>query len=56
MEIHRSRSPDFADDLLRGFGTELDTRVFNDRLKQVVVDTHVHSSSIVYAEYKEVHK
>lgn len=40
MEISRSRSPGFADDLLRDFRPELDMRMFNARVKQVVVTTH----------------
>lgn len=56
MEIPRSRSPDLADDLVRDFSAELDTGMFNARLKQVVVATHVHSSPAVYAEYEKIHK
>lgn len=56
LEIPRSRSAGFADDLLRHFSAELDTRMFNARLKQVVMVTHVHSSPAVYAEYKKIHK
>lgn len=55
METPRSRSPGFADDL-RGVSAELDTRMFNARLKQVLIATHVHSSPVVYAEYRKIHK
>lgn len=55
METPRSRSPGFADDL-RDFSAELDTRMFNARLKLALVATHVHSSPVVYAEYRKIHK
>lgn len=55
MEIPRSRSPGFAGDLLRAFSAELDTRMFNARLKQVVGASQAHSSPAVYADYKKNH-
>lgn len=30
--------------------------MFDGRLKQAIIDTHVHSSPVMYAEYKVAHK
>lgn len=50
LEIHKFRGTDFLYDLLQYFSAELDTAVFNDRLKQVAFATHVHSSPFLHAD------